>query len=45
MTQFREQALEPANRPGGFDPHAHRPVQIPLERLGFAARVIQPPLG
>jgi hypothetical protein len=45
VAQLRQQALEPANRPGGFDPHAHRPLQIPVERLGLAALVIQAPLG
>jgi len=45
VAQFREQTCEPANRPGGFDPHAHRTLQIPVERVGFSRLVIQPPLG
>jgi hypothetical protein len=45
VTQFRQQAFEPANRPGGFDPYAHRPLQIPVERLGFSVLVIQPSFG
>jgi len=37
--------VELANRPGGFDPHAYRTLQIPVERLGFSRLVIQPPFG
>jgi hypothetical protein len=33
------------NRPGGFDPHAHRALQIAIERLGLSALVIQLSLG
>ena len=44
VTEFRQQPLEPVNRPGRFDPHAHRPLQIPVERVRFAALVIQPSL-
>jgi hypothetical protein len=45
VTQFCEQAFDPANRTGGFDPQAHRPQQISVERLGLAVLVIQPPFG
>jgi hypothetical protein len=45
VAEFREQPLERANRPRGFDPHAHRPLQIQLERLGFAAGVIHALFG
>ncbi|HVA16670.1 MAG TPA: hypothetical protein VMV59_03045 [Candidatus Dormibacteraeota bacterium] len=30
-------------RTRGFDAYPHRPLQIPVERVRFAALVIQPP--
>src|SRR5437899_9163094 len=44
VTEFGEKALEPVKESGGFDAHAHRSLQIPVERVGFAARVLQTPL-
>ena len=47
VTEFREQMLEPMNGAGRFDPYAYRFVcilQTPVERLGFAALVVQAPL-
>jgi hypothetical protein len=44
VTELREQPLEPGNRPGGLDPHAHRNREITVERLGLAAPVVQPPI-
>src|SRR2546427_212883 len=46
VTEFREQTLEPVNGPRGFDAHKNRFVrtlQVPVERVGFAALVIQSP--
>src|SRR5260370_16266208 len=44
MTEFREQTLEPVNRASGFDAHVHRFLQTALERMSFAALLLQPPL-
>src|SRR5260370_4214582 len=44
VTQFREQTLEPVNGSGGFDAYAHGYREIAVERVGFAALVIQTPL-
>jgi hypothetical protein len=44
VTQIREQTLKPMYRPGGFHPHAHGSRQITIERVGFTAFVVQPPL-
>src|SRR5487761_896953 len=44
VTEFREQTLEPVNRAGSFDAHAHRflrTLQAPVERVSFAAFVVQ----
>src|SRR5712664_1831848 len=44
VTEFRDQTLEPVNRASGFDAYAHRSLQIPVEGVGFAAFMVQPPL-
>ena len=47
VTEFREQTLEPMNRAGRFDAHAYRfwrTLQAPVERVRFAALVVQSPL-
>src|SRR6202163_1024509 len=44
VAQFRQQALEPANRTRRFDAHPHRSLQVPVERVRFPALVIQSPL-
>jgi hypothetical protein len=41
VTEFRQQALELVNETGRFDPHAHRPLQIPLQRMCSIALAIQ----
>src|SRR2546426_3756763 len=44
VTEFREQALEPMNRTSGFDAYTNRLLQTAVERMSFAAFVVQSPL-
>jgi hypothetical protein len=47
VAEIREQTLEPVNRAGRFDAHAHRflrTLQAPVERLSLATLVVQSPL-
>ena len=44
VAQVCEQALEPMNGTGGFDAYAHGGWQVAIERLRFAALVLEPAL-